>query len=50
MGYGNSLFWVSAQSVGIVEYTDCKAKTPTNECLEYDIKQSDGEPPVMLER
>ena len=24
-------------------------KTPPNECLEYDIKQSDSEVPVLLE-
>ena len=28
---------------GAVEYTDC-----TNECPDYDTKQSDGEVPVML--
>ena len=31
-----------AQSAGTLEYTDCKV------CVGYDIKQSDGEAPVML--
>ena len=34
---------IEAQSAPAVEYTDC------NECLRYDIKQSDNEAPVMLE-
>ena len=34
-----------AQLAGAVEYTDCFSA----ECLGYDIKQSDGEAPVMLE-
>ena len=40
-----------AQSAGAVEYTDCTSAegTPLNECPAYDIKQSDGEVPVMLE-
>ena len=41
-----------AQSAGAVEYTDCfsaKGVRPlTNECPEYDTKQSVGEIPVML--
>ena len=36
-----------------VEYTDCISAEESNphtpECLRYDIKQSDGEAPVMLE-
>ena len=42
-----------AQSAGAVEYTDCFSAegqdTPHNGCPDYDIKQSDGEVPVMLE-
>ena len=41
-----------AQSAGAVEYTDCfsaEGQDPSNECLGYDTKQSDGEIPVMLE-
>ena len=37
---------------GAVEYTDyssAEREDPTNECLGYDTKQSDGEVPVMLE-
>ena len=36
----------------VEEYTDCISavcKDSPNECLGYDIKQSDGETPVMLE-
>ena len=43
---------LSAQSAGVVEYTDCvsaEGKTPTQQVSWYDIKQSDGEAPVMLE-
>ena len=39
------------QSAGVVEYTDCTSAEewdPCNECPGYDIKQSDGEVPVML--
>ena len=36
----------SAQSAGAVEYTDCISAMSV---LVYDIKQSDGEAPVMLE-
>ena len=35
-----------------LEYTDCTSAErypPYNECPEYDIKQSDGEIPVILE-
>ena len=45
------LFYIT-QSVGAVGYTDSTPEEgwdPTNECLEYEIKQSDGEVPVMLE-
>ena len=41
-----------AQLAGAVEYTDCtsaEGKISSNECPEYDTKQSDGEIPVMLE-
>ena len=42
-----------ALSTGVVEYTDCftvEGLEPTpNVCPGYDIKQSDGEIPVMLE-
>ena len=38
---------------GALEYTNCYSAEgkdpPSNECPEYDIKQSDGEDPVMLE-
>ena len=41
-----------AQSAGAVEYTDCTCAEglapPPNECPRYDIKQSDGEVPVMM--
>ena len=37
-------FCLLTQSVGAVEYPDC-----TNECLEYDSKQSNGEASEMLE-
>ena len=44
---------LSAREVGTVEYTDCVTaegvRHPSNECPEHDIKQSDGEAPVMLE-
>ena len=43
-----SLVYV-AKLAGIVEYTDCTSADPANKCLGYDIKQSDGEVPVMLE-
>ena len=43
---------VIAQSVGTIEYTDYISAegqdTHLNECSVYDIKQSDGEIPVML--
>ena len=44
----NNLFLTlePAQSAGAVEDTDYIS---VEECLEYDIKQSDGEAPVMLE-
>ena len=42
-----------AQSAGAVEYANCisaESKTPpANKSPAYDIKQSDGEAPVMLE-
>ena len=42
-----------AQSAGVVEYTNCfsaEGKPPVNnECPDYNIKQSDGGFPVMLE-
>ena len=41
-----------AQLAGAVEYTDCISAEGCNfpnEFLGYDIKQSDGEAPVMLE-
>ena len=42
-----------AQLAGAVEYTECisaeGARSHCKECLEYDIKQSDGVDPVMLE-
>ena len=39
-----------AQLAAAVEYTDCKGVRPRpNEGPEYDIKQTDGEAPVMLE-
>ena len=40
-----------AQSAGAVEYTASlqRGKTPSNECPEYNTKQSDSEFPVMLE-
>ena len=40
-----------AQSAGAVEYTDSplqRGKPPTNMCLGYDTKQSDGGIPVIL--
>ena len=43
--------FVFAQIVGAVEYADCMSvtfKTPPNDCLGYDTKQSDGENLVML--
>ena len=43
--------WFLASSAGAVEYTDyfCRGVPPHNERPNYDIKQSDGEVPVMLE-
>ena len=38
-----------AQLTGAVEYTDCISVDFPNECPEYDIRQSDGKAPVMLE-
>ena len=41
-----------AQSAAAVEYIDCtsaEGNESPNECPGYDIKQSDGEVPVMLE-
>ena len=42
-----------AQSAGAVEYTDCTSAEgwapPPYECPRYDIKQSDGEVPAVLE-
>ena len=41
-----------AQSAWTVEYIDCfsaERQDSRNECPGYDIKQSDGEVPVMLE-
>ena len=50
------LFWhltlCIAQSARAVEYTDCTSTEglhSSNECPEYDTKQSDGEVPVMVE-
>ena len=40
------LSWATAQSARAVEYTDCNLP---NECPAYDMKQSDGEAPVMPE-
>ena len=37
-----------AQSAGTIEYTD-KGMLPPHECPDYDLKQSDGEVPMMLE-
>ena len=40
------------QTAGAVEYANCisaEVLNPLNECPGYDIKQSDGEAPVMLE-
>ena len=41
-----------AQSAGVVEYTDCifaAVKDFSNECPDYDTKQSDSKAPVMVE-
>ena len=44
---------VAAQSAGSVEYADCifaeGFETPHDESFVYDIKQSEGETPVMME-
>ena len=43
---------LTAQSAEAVEYTDCisaEEYNSSNECPGYDIKQSDVEPPVILE-
>ena len=40
-----------AQSAGAVEYTDftyAEGQDPSNNCPGYDIKQPEGEVPVML--
>ena len=39
------------QSAGAIEYTDCisaEGLDSRNDCPRYEIKQSDGEAPVML--
>ena len=44
--------FVLAQSAEAVEHTDCisaKGKDSPSECLLYDIKQTDGKTPEMLE-
>ena len=40
------------QSAGAVEYTDCifaQGYPPPSKSPDYDIKQSDGEAPIMME-
>ena len=47
----NSLKLNLAQSAGNVEFTDCFSAVgldSPNDCLDNDIKQSDGEVPVIL--
>ena len=44
--------YIFAQLAGAVEYTDCfsaEGKKTPDECLTYDIKQSDGEASILLE-
>ena len=49
----SSIFFdVPAQSAGAIEYTDCitaEGLNSSKECPGYDMKQSNGEAPVMLE-
>ena len=43
------IYFFPAKSVGTVEYTNCtSAGVGGNECLGYDIKQSDGKAPVLV--
>ena len=39
----------SAEGVGYIDNLFAKSKISPNKCPGYDIKQSDGEAPVMLE-
>ena len=40
--------WIhSAQSARAVEYTNCISTLTPKECPAYDIKQSEGEAPVL---
>ena len=45
--------WINlAQSTKTVDWTDCisaECKMPTNDCPWFEIRQSDGEAPVVLE-
>ena len=50
--HSNHLHIYIVQSAETVEYTDCtsaEGKTPTNECPDYETKQSDCEVPIILE-
>ena len=49
-----SIDYIIDQSAGAVEYTECTSEEdntphPTNDCRGYNIKQSDGEVPLILE-
>ena len=52
-GYKSDLNFDTAQSAGAIEYTDCISTEgynphPHNESPGYDIKQSDGDTPVLV--
>ena len=45
-------FKIIAQLAVVVQYADCfikEGQDPSNECSAYEIKQSDGEVPVILD-